>query len=201
MRVGKGSLDITDFDTLDLTEFFTSAECVMLCPQMASDTTFREIERWLNAFPETDVERLVKELEQKLAALHVRADKIQDDIDEAARQLERSQRFLEVKRALDDGTNNRPPSATPQKKIRGKTAIFRVMKDSATRTWWSIGDVHEVLLRNGWVNDENNHTTQVNLSRMYRDGDLVKPRDADGLYALPDRVPDDYPVRRKKDEK
>jgi hypothetical protein len=153
---------------------------------LANQSLISELDRWLSAFPERDVERRVAHLEaewtrlvQQRTQLEARLTAIGDELGKGREALEMRRRWSELA-ASPLGSDPDAPNGRP---LRGRRAIEAVMRATPAKRDWTIQDVHDELLARGWVDGPDTHTTQVNLSRMFRHDKTVE-RPSYGLYRL-----------------
>jgi hypothetical protein len=139
-----------------------------------------EVEKWLKSLPEESIEA---ELEQ-----------LRRDAQEINRGIEIREQALAMKRTFTDERRGQPRGNWPVRQsrnfarnapFRGRDAIRQILSETPEKRTWTIAEMLEAILRRGWVG--NTHSVQVNLSRMYRDGELDK--ESVGVYAVPDFGP------------
>jgi hypothetical protein len=162
---------------------------LMLCanvPGVSTSSLIAELDDWLDRFPEREVEQRLTSLEQQRVALLNRHTEIENELQAIGQEIAKASEALTMKRRWDELTLMRAAMGDAGKRsapiLRGREAILRVMQDDPVRVNWTIGDVHSALLERGWVNGTDTHTTQVNLSRMFRKGQIARP--VQGIYRL-----------------
>jgi hypothetical protein len=137
-----------------------------------------ELEKWVKAIPETTILGELDELRQE-----------RQDIDQ---KIEVREQALEMKRsfASESGGDDVPEAGQPSAPLvravsppfRGREAIRKVLNATQEKDTWTIPEMLDAILKRGWT--ANTHAVQVNLSRMYRDGELSKV--GTGIYCRPD---------------
>jgi hypothetical protein len=114
-------------------------------------------------------------------------------VQEINRAIEIRQQALAMKRTfnserLDPRRGNWPVQQTrvfeANPPYRGRDAIRQVFKEIPEKRTWTISEMLDAILKRGWTG--NTHSVQVNLSRMYRDGELDK--EGIGVYTVPDKL-------------
>jgi hypothetical protein len=130
------------------------------------------VDRWFAAMPE---EAIRAELQQ-----------LESERDELERRIEVRRQAIALKRALKPEVRL-PPSqldapAENGEPLRGRRAIREVLNANQHIRRWRIPDMLEAIRDRGWI--ANTHSVQVNLSRMYRDGELGK--EGNGVYVVLD---------------
>jgi hypothetical protein len=138
-----------------------------------------KVEKWLESLPEESIE--------------VELDELRHQAKEINRAIEIREQALGMKRTftnerLDPRRGNWPVRQTrvfeASPPFRGRDAIRQVIRETPEKRTWTISEMLEAILRRGWTG--NTHSVQVNLSRMYRDGELDK--ESVGVYAVPDEL-------------
>lgn len=138
-----------------------------------------KIEKWLKALPVKSIEKELDELRRE-----------RQDIDQ---KIEVREQALAMKRSFSEGSGEASakrehgPLTSPSIRainppFRGREAIRKVLAATPEKETWTIAEMLRAILDRGWPT--NTHAVQVNLSRMYRDGELS--RVGVGLYCQPD---------------
>jgi hypothetical protein len=138
-----------------------------------------EVEKWLEALPEELIEAELEDLRGEVRELN--------------RRIELREQALAMKRTFSNGRGDQARGNWPVQQtrafpanppFRGRDAIRQVMRETPGKRTWTISEMLEAILKRGWTG--NTHSVQVNLSRMYRDGELDK--DGVGVYAVPEEL-------------
>jgi hypothetical protein len=141
-----------------------------------------EIEKWVESVPEEAIEEELDQLRRQALAINRRIE-----VREQALAIKRSFASVDAHSVPADNAGNSGrhlPGAKPTNPpFRGRDAIRRVIAQTPARRNWTIPDMLDAIHKRGWT--ANTHAVQVNLSRMYRDGELEK--DGVGIYAVPGR--------------
>lgn len=160
-----------------------------------SPTDF-SIKDWLEALPDSEIEREMAELDQQIQALAARMNTLRGA-------LELKQRFrnlygetptsqTEVSSAENDPVSGVPfiPSVTKvhAPELRPSSiskSVLLVMESSPEKREWSVGDIYSALVDRGWLEDskQSERSLGAALSRMKSDGEVR--RVSRGLYAPP----------------
>lgn len=126
-----------------------------------------KVEKWLQALPEEAIQTELENLRNEALDLQ--------------RRIEVREQALTMKRALSEEASPEPdleslfpvrPTSNGGEVKRGRDAIRTIIAALPHRTEWSIPDMLAAMHERGWP--ANTHSVQVNLSRMYRDGELTK---------------------------
>jgi hypothetical protein len=137
-----------------------------------------EVEKWLESLPEKTIEGELDDLRRERHGIDQR--------------IEVREQALAMKRALareSDGGAEGDDRPQPSRiramnpPIRGREAIRKVIAATPEKETWTIAEMRRAIVDRGWI--ANTHAVQVNLSRMYRDGELSKA--GTGIYCLPGR--------------
>jgi hypothetical protein len=159
-------------------------DCATVWPEMATPKLFSQLDRLLSTVEEAELEAGLGELERRRITLEERRGEIDAQMSDVDNEIARAREFLELKRRWATTSNGRGGAiAADIGRLRGRRAILTVMRERPRRIW-AIPEVHEVLLERGWVDGEDTHTTQVNMSRLYRERKLRKH--GTGRYLLPE---------------
>jgi|GEM_PF-4071169 len=138
-----------------------------------------EVEKWLESLPEESIEAELEQLRHK-------AKEINRGIEIREQALTMKRTFTHERR--DQARGNWPVRQTrvfsPNAPFRGRDAIRKVIEETPEKRRWTISEMLEAILQRGWTG--NTHSVQVNLSRMYRDGELDK--ESVGVYLAPDEL-------------
>jgi len=138
-----------------------------------------EVEKWLKKLPEKSIEKELDQLRQEAQSINKEIE-----IREQALQMKRS--FVTEAQQLSGTASEIGQMAGGVRALNppflGREAIRRVIAETPGRKAWTIPDMLAAIHRRGWT--ANTHAVQVNLSRMYRDGELGKA--AKGIYLVPD---------------
>ncbi|HWC48979.1 MAG TPA: hypothetical protein VG448_08880 [Solirubrobacterales bacterium] len=138
-----------------------------------------EVEKWLESLPEESIEAELEELRNQVSGIN--------------RAIEIREQALAMKRTfanerLDPRRGNWPVRQTrvfeASAPFRGRDAVRQVIRETPEKRTWTISEMLEAILKRGWAG--NTHSVQVNLSRMYRDGEL--DRESVGVYAVPEEL-------------
>jgi hypothetical protein len=134
-----------------------------------------ETDKWIAALPAETIER---ELDEMRNQRYVVEQKIQ--------MLELALSLATMGAAKEKGSqpqeNRRPPGiGSMSQPLRGREAIRRVIAATPEKDTWTIPEMLKAILDRGWA--ANSHAVQVNLSRMFRDGELTKA--GTGIYCVP----------------
>lgn len=141
----------------------------------------KRVEKWVEALPVELIEEELEELREQARAIQ--------------RQIRAREQALEMKRSFDEENAGR--SDTPVEVVdtglrtrmltpppfRGREAVRKVIEQTPDRSKWTIPEMLAAIQKRGWI--ANTHAVQVNLSRMFRDGELEK--DGVGVYVVPGR--------------
>lgn len=134
-----------------------------------------DVEKWLKALPEKSIEEELEQLRGKAEAINRRIE-----VREQALAMKRSFGSEEPPPVEAHRPNRVSPMNPP---FRGREAIRRVIASEPNRQTWTIPEMLDAILKRGWT--ANTHAVQVNLSRMYRDGELEKG--GTGVYVVPNK--------------
>lgn len=138
-----------------------------------------EVERWLESLPEESIEAELEELRRQAHEIN--------------RGIEIREQALAMKRTFTNERHGQPRGNWPVRQtrvfeasppFRGRDAIRQIIQETPAKRTWTIAEMLEAILKRGWTG--NTHSVQVNLSRMYRDGELDK--ESVGVYAVPDEL-------------
>jgi hypothetical protein len=139
-----------------------------------------ELEKWVKAIPE-------KTIEGELDALRQEREDVDQKIEVREQALAMKRAFASEGEAEPEQTPEPPSPMSIRRDLsppfRGREAIRKVMAATPEKETWTIPEMLKAILDRGWT--ANTHAVQVNLSRMYRDGELSKA--GTGIYCRPEK--------------
>jgi hypothetical protein len=160
------------------------------------------IDEWLAALDVRTVEARRQFLESRATDLLRRMESLREELDGVIEELERARDVLQLKHRLAEPRDQKAatvvtaPAAADaastgqwfrfkkSKPLRGRQAVMRIMEDNPNVREWSATDLLNEMIRLGWAEGKADyHSVQVAMSRLARDGELVKP--GYGRYSLP----------------
>jgi hypothetical protein len=141
---------------------------------------FDKIDVWLSSLHEEDVLVQIKELETRASELLAEIDKLANERERVEVDLAKANEILAMKRRWQKpAPSSSTHGAAPR---RGREAVRAIINEDPTRQW-RPPDVLDALIERGWADEDDLHSVQVSLSRMFRNEELERPRR--GVYRLP----------------
>lgn len=156
-----------------------------------ADVRFSRIDEWLSAFPLTDAEQEVRELQLEASKISAEIASLQREYGRITLALTKAQQALKFRedlaRQMEQADADFDPEPAPRRKEprkRGKAAVLEIFGAGPEGMILRADDVRELMAERGWAEpDEDTHSIQVALSRLTREGKLK--RVAYGAYQLP----------------
>jgi hypothetical protein len=136
-----------------------------------------EIEKWLKSLPEKTIEGELDELRRERQSIDQKIE-----VREQALAMKRSFASENGDEAQGEDSPKTPGIRAMNPPFRGREAIRKVLVATPEKETWTIPEMLKAIQDRGWT--ANTHTVQVNLSRMYRDGELSKT--GTGIYCRPE---------------
>jgi hypothetical protein len=133
-----------------------------------------DLEKWVEAIPAQTIESELDELRRTRRTI--------DQKIEVREQALAMKRAFAGERADGLGQSGETKVIAVNPPLRGREAIRRVLAATPEKGTWTIPEMLKAIHDRGWI--ANTHAVQVNLSRMYRDGELSKA--GTGIYCRPD---------------
>jgi hypothetical protein len=123
-------------------------------------------ERWVEKMPASEVEADLGRLQAEQFELQAQIDVLRK-----ALQLKKVSAFRQGHEPRRVDSAQGPPADGAGR--RGRDAVRAIIRANPEKDEWNISEMLEALRERGWP--ANVHSVGVNLSRMYRDGELGRP--------------------------